>query len=128
MSNREVISSDQAPAAIGPYSQAVRSGQLVFLSGQIALDPATMKLVDGGIEEQTRRVLDNVTAVAKAAGGQLDDIVKLTIYLADLQHFGVVNALLQEYFRQPYPARSTIQVAALPLQALVEIDATLALP
>lgn len=128
MSAREVITSEQAPAAIGPYSQAIRTGQLVFLSGQIALDPIAMRLVDGDIEAQTRQVLDNLTAVTAAAGGSLNDSVKLTIYLTDLKHFGVVNQILPEYFREPYPARSTIQVAALPLQAMVEIDAVLALP
>lgn len=125
---REMISSEQAPAALGPYSQAVRTGNLVFLSGQIALDPDSMRLVDGGIEAQTRQVLDNLAAVTAAAGGHLNDSVKLTIYLSDLKHFGVVNQILPEYFSEPYPARSTIQVAALPLQAMVEIDAVLALP
>lgn len=128
MSDREVITSSQAPAAIGPYSQAVRSGQLVFMSGQIPLDPQTMQIVEGGIEAQARQVLDNLAAVAAAAGSSLDDSIKLTIYLTDLQDFGVVNEVMQTYFREPYPTRSTIQVAALPRQALIEIDAILVLP
>lgn len=128
MSDREVITSSQAPAAIGPYSQAVRSGQLVFMSGQIPLDPQTMQIVEGGIEAQARQVFDNLAAVAAAAGSSLDDSIKLTIYLTDLQDFGVVNEVMQTYFREPYPTRSTIQVAALPRQALIEIDAILVLP
>lgn len=128
MSDREVITSSQAPAAIGPYSQAVRSGQLVFMSGQIPLDPQTMQIVEGGIEAQARQVLDNLAAVAAAAGSSLNDSIKLTIYLTDLQDFGVVNEVMQTYFREPYPTRSTIQVAALPRQALIEIDAILVLP
>lgn len=128
MSDREVITSSQAPAAIGPYSQAVRSGQLVFMSGQIPLDPQTMQIVEGGIEAQARQVFDNLAAVAAAAGSSLNDSIKLTIYLTDLQDFGVVNEVMQTYFREPYPTRSTIQVAALPRQALIEIDAILVLP
>ena|SRR5690554_4167167 len=128
MSDREVIASAQAPAAIGPYSQAVRTGNLIFMSGQIPLDPTTMQMVEGGIEAQTRQVLDNLFAVAAAAGASLDDSVKLTIYLTDLQNFGVVNEVMQAYFREPYPARATVEVTALPRQAMVEIDAVLALP
>jgi len=128
MSDREVIASAQAPAAIGPYSQAVRTGNLIFMSGQIPLDPTTMQMVEGGIEAQTRQVLDNLFAVATAAGASLDDSVKLTIYLTDLQNFGVVNEVMQAYFREPYPARATVEVTALPRQAMVEIDAVLALP
>lgn len=128
MSDREVITSSQAPAAIGPYSQAVRSGQLVFMSGQIPLDPQTMQIVEGGIEAQARQVFDNLAAVAAAAGSSLNDSIKLTIYLTDLQDFGAVNEVMQTYFREPYPTRSTIQVAALPCQALIEIDAILVLP
>lgn len=128
MADKLIISTADAPAAIGPYSQAVRAGDTVYLSGQIALDPVTMTLVDGGIEAQTRRVLDNLAAVAAAAGGKLDNCVKLTIYLTDLDNFAVVNSTMQQYFNAPYPARATVQISALPRQALVEIDAILHLP
>jgi len=128
MAEKLIISTPAAPAAIGPYSQAVRVGDTVYLSGQIALDPATMNLVEGGIESQTRRVLDNLSAVAAASGGSLDNCVKLTIYLTDLANFNVVNSTMQAYFNDPYPARATVQVSALPRQALVEIDAILHLP
>lgn len=128
MAEKDVISTPDAPAAIGPYSQAVRAGNTVYLSGQIPLDPVSMTLVDGGIEAQTRRVLDNLAAVAAAAGGTLDHCVKLTIYLTDLDNFSVVNSTMQQYFTAPYPARATIQISALPRQALVEIDAILHLP
>lgn len=128
MADKVIISTPDAPAAIGPYSQAVRVGDTVYLSGQIPLDPVTMTLVDGGIEAQTQRVLDNLAAVASAAGGTLDNCVKLTIYLTDLDNFAVVNSTMQQYFNAPYPARATIQISALPRQALVEIDAILHLP
>lgn len=124
---RQPIHSERAPAAIGPYSQAIRSGSLVFLSGQIPLDPATMTLVEGGIEVQARQVLDNLGAVAEQAGGSLDDMVRITIYMTDLGDFGAVNEVMAAYFREPYPARATIQVAALPKGAAVEIDAIMAL-
>lgn len=122
---RQPITTDQAPAAIGPYSQAVRSGRQVFLSGQIPLDPATGQLVAGDIAAQTRRVFDNIKAVCAAAGGSLDDIVRVGIYLTDLGDFAAVNAVMAEVFSAPYPARSTIQVSALPRGAHVEIDAIL---
>lgn len=123
----EIISTDQAPAAIGPYSQAVRAGNLVFLSGQIPLDPQKMTLVDG-IEAQIRRVFDNLSAVTGAAGGGLEDIAKLTIYLTDLGHFTLVNRIMEEYFKTPYPARAAIGVAALPKGAAVEMDAIMVVP
>lgn len=128
MAVRQVISTTHAPAAIGPYSQAVKVDSLVFMSGQIPLDPKTMEIVSGGIEAQARRVLDNLAAVAAAAGGDLDDCVKLTIYMIDLAHFGVVNSVMQEYFKSPYPARATIQVSALPRGAEVEIEAVMLTP
>lgn len=122
---RQPIATDQAPAAIGPYSQAVRSGRQVFLSGQIPLDPATGQLVEGDIATQTRRVFDNIKAVCAAGGGSLDDVARIGIYLVDLGDFAAVNAVMAEYFSAPYPARSTIQVSALPRAAQVEIDAIL---
>lgn len=128
MADKQIIATPLAPAAIGPYSQAVRAGDTVYLSGQIPLDPATMEIVSGGIEVQSRRVMDNLTAVANEAGGTLDDCVKLTIYLTDLANFAVVNTVMQLYFSAPYPARATIQVSALPRQALVEIEAIMYLP
>ena len=121
----ESIHTDSAPAAIGTYSQAVRAGGAVYLSGQIPLDPATMELAEGGIDTQIRRVFDNLAAVAEAAGGGLGDIVKLTVYLTDLDHFPRVNEIMAEYFREPYPARAAIGVAALPKAAAVEMDAIL---
>jgi len=123
MTQKEAITSPRAPAAIGPYSQAIRSGNLVFMSGQIPLDPATMEIVQGGVEAQAHQVLKNLAAVASEAGGSLDDCVKLTIYMIDLAEFGVVNATMEQYFQKPYPARATIQVSALPRGALVEIEA-----
>lgn len=128
MSNKKIISTTAAPAAIGPYSQAVQVGNFVFCSGQIPLDPATMEIVVGGIEAQAVQVLENMKAVAKAAGAQLQDAVKLTIFLTDLADFGIVNETMKRYFDAPYPARSTVQVAALPKGAQIEIEATLALP
>lgn len=124
---REIIHTDQAPAAIGAYSQAVKVGATVYLSGQIPLDPATMQLVAGGIEAQIRQVFDNLAAVAHAAGGSLADTVKLNVFLTDLSHFALVNQVMAEYFREPYPARAAIGVAALPRGAQVEMDAVLAL-
>ncbi|RYU61459.1 RidA family protein [Methylolobus aquaticus] len=124
---RQVIHTDQAPAAIGTYSQAIRTGDTVYLSGQIPLDPATMELVPGPIDTQIRRVLDNLQAVASAAGGDLSDIVKLNVYLTDLTHFPLVNAVMSDYFTQPYPARAAIGVASLPRGAAVEMDAILVL-
>ncbi|KAB2924325.1 MAG: RidA family protein [Candidatus Contendobacter sp.] len=124
---REIIHTDQAPAAIGVYSQAVKVGDTVYLSGQIPLDPATMQLVEGGMEAQIRRVFDNLAAVARAAGGDLADTVKLNVFLTDLSHFALVNQVMAEYFQEPYPARAAIGVAALPRGAWVEMDAVLVL-
>ena len=124
---REIIHTDQAPAAIGAYSQAVKVGATVYLSGQIPLDPATLQLVAGGMEAQIRRVFDNLAAVARAAGGSLADTVKLNVFLTDLSHFALVNQVMAEYFQEPYPARAAIGVAALPRGAQVEMDAVLAL-
>ena len=124
---RQIIQTDRAPKAIGPYSQAVRVGDTVYLSGQIPLDPATGELVGGDITAQTRRVFENLAAVCKAAGGSLADVVRVGIYLTDLGDFAAVNAVMAEYCQQPYPARSTIQVAALPRGAHVEVDAVLVL-
>jgi reactive intermediate/imine deaminase len=122
---KQTIQSPHAPDAIGTYSQAVRHGDLVFLSGQIPLDPETMELVSGDIEAQIRRVFDNLDAVCRTAGGSLDDIVKLNVYLTDLAHFPRVNEIMAGYFHAPYPARAAIGVAALPRGAAVEMDAIL---
>lgn len=124
---RTIISTDKAPAAIGPYSQAVRAGSTVYFSGQIPLDPASGMLVEGDISTQTRRVFDNLKAVAEAAGGSFDKFVRVGIYVTDLADFTAVNAVMNEYFRQPYPARSTIEVAGLPKGAQVEVDAIMVL-
>jgi reactive intermediate/imine deaminase len=124
---RTPIHSDAAPAAIGPYSQATRAGNTVFFSGQIPLDPATGNLVDGGIEAQARRAFENLKAVCAAAGGSMDDIARVGLYLTDLSQFGTVNAVMGEYFAQPYPARSTIEVSALPKGAAFEVDAIMVL-
>lgn len=128
MSSRSVISTDRAPAAIGTYSQAVATGQLVFLSGQIPLDPESMTLVSDDIVAQTRQVFDNLSAVAQAAGGSLNDLVKLTVYLLDLDNFQVVNDVMSERFAEPYPARAAIGVAALPKGAAVEVEAVMVVP
>jgi reactive intermediate/imine deaminase len=125
--SRSIIATDQAPAAIGPYSQAVRHGNTVYFSGQIPLDPATAALVEGDITAQTRRVFDNLDAVAKAAGGSLAQIVRVGIYVTDLANFAAVNAVMAEYFQAPYPARSTIEVSGLPKAAHVEVDAVMVL-
>ncbi|EAR21931.1 RidA family protein [Nitrococcus mobilis] len=124
---REIIHTDNAPRAIGPYSQAVRVGETVYLSGQIPLDPVTMELVAGDIAIQTRRVFDNLRAVCQGAGGDLADIVKLTIYLTDLSHFARVNEIMSEYFQEPYPARAALGVAALPKAATIEMEAIVSL-
>ncbi len=121
------IESADAPAAIGTYSQAIRSGDTVYLSGQIALDPATQEMVGPDIRDQIHRVFANLSAVAQAAGASLDATVKLTVYLVDLDHFGAVNDIMAEYFSKPYPARAAIGVAALPRGASVEMEAILAL-
>jgi reactive intermediate/imine deaminase len=124
---RQPIHSDRAPAAIGPYSQATRAGDTVFLSGQIALDPATGLIVEGGIEAQARRAFDNLKAVCEAADASLDDVVRLGLYLTDLGQFAIVNQVMSEYFDAPYPARSTIEVSGLPRGAQFEVDAILVL-
>ena len=124
---RKTIQTDQAPRAIGTYSQAVRTGNTVYMSGQIPLDPGTMELVGGDMEAQIRRVFDNLAAVAEAAGGSLADVVKLNVFLPDLGHFALVNEIMAEYFREPYPARAAVGVAALPKGAQVEMDAVMEL-
>jgi reactive intermediate/imine deaminase len=124
---RNIIKTASAPSAIGPYSQAVRHGDTVFLSGQIALDPETMKVVPGGISEQAHRVFKNLSAVCEAAGSSLDGIVKVTIYMTDLGNFSTVNQIMAEYFSEPFPARATVGVAALPLGVEVEVEAVLGL-
>lgn len=124
---KQAIHSDDAPAAIGTYSQAVRAGQLVFLSGQIPLRPDDMSIVEGDFEERARQVFSNLKAVAKAAGGDLNDIVKLTVFLTDLENFATVNAVMAEFFDEPYPARAAVGVASLPKGVDVEADAILAL-
>lgn len=123
--NKEIISTEKAPQAIGTYSQAVKSGDTVYMSGQIPLIPETMEMVEGGIEDQIKRVFDNLSAVAIAAGGSMSDIVKLNVFLTDLSHFPIVNEIMATYFTQPYPARAAIGVAALPKQAAVEMDAVM---
>jgi len=125
---RQIIHTDQAPAAIGPYSQAVRAGNTVYFSGQIPLDPASGEIVGAGdIGVQARRAFDNLKAVAEAAGGSLDRIVRLGLYLTDLGQFAAVNAVMQEYFQAPFPARSTIEVSGLPKGAGFEVDAVMVL-
>jgi reactive intermediate/imine deaminase len=126
--SRQIIHSEKAPAAIGPYSQAVRVGDTVYLSGQIPLDPATMQLVTGDVEAQARRVFENLKAVAEAAGGSLADAVRVTIYLTDLGHFAKVNEVMAQYCSKPYPARVTVGVAQLPRGAQVEVECVLSLP
>ena len=125
--SRQTIHTDLAPTAIGTYSQAVKTGGTVYLSGQIPLDPATMALVEGGMDAQIRRVFDNLQAVAEAAGGSLDDIVKLNVFLTDLAYFPLVNEIMSTYFLHPFPARAVLGVAALPRGAGVEMDAVLVL-
>jgi reactive intermediate/imine deaminase len=125
--SRSIIHTDQAPAAIGPYSQAVRVGNTVYLSGQIPLLPETGVMLEGNVEVQARQVFDNMQAVCHAAGGSLSDIARLGIFLTDLADFAAVNAVMAEYFTAPYPARSTVQVSALPRGAQVEVDAILVL-
>lgn len=125
---KTTIRTDRAPQAIGTYSQAVRVGDTLYLSGQIPLVPETMALVTGDMEAQIRQVFDNLAAVAEAAGGSLADLVKLNVYLTDLDHFPLVNQVMASYFREPYPARAAIGVAALPKGAAVEMDGILILP
>ena len=124
---KEIIHTDGAPAAIGTYSQAVRYGDLVFLSGQIPLDPSSMEMVGGEFEDQVRQVFDNLSAVCQASGGRLNNIVKLTVFLTDMGHFPRVNAVMGEYFSEPYPARAAVGVASLPKGASVEMEAVLGL-
>jgi reactive intermediate/imine deaminase len=125
--SRKVIHTDAAPHAIGTYSQAVQVGDTVYLSGQIPLVPDTMEMVEGNMEAQIRRVFDNLTAVAAAAGGSLADIAKLNIFLTDLGHFPLVNQVMADYFQEPYPARAAVGVASLPKDAQVEMDAVMVL-
>ncbi|GAA6134589.1 RidA family protein [Oceaniserpentilla sp. 4NH20-0058] len=125
---KEIINTDKAPQAIGTYSQAVKVGKTVYLSGQIPLVPETMEMVGGTFEDNVRRVFDNLTAVCEAAGGSLQDIAKLNIFLTDLGNFAKVNAIMAEYFEQPYPARAAVQISALPKAAEVEMDGVLELP
>jgi 2-iminobutanoate/2-iminopropanoate deaminase len=119
---RQPVSTDQAPKAIGPYSQAIRAGQFLFLSGQVGFDPATGQLVPGGISEQTHRVLQNIAAILSAAGLSFDHVVKTTVFLADMNDFAAMNDIYASYFKSPAPARSTVQAARLPRDARVEIE------
>jgi reactive intermediate/imine deaminase len=125
LSNRAIISTDAAPAAIGPYSQAIKVGSTVWISGQIPLDPETMELVPGGIEAEATRVFQNLAAIAKAAGGSLNDAVKINISITDLDNFGAVNTIMASFFEEPYPARACVQVAALPKGVGIEVEAIL---
>ena len=120
---KEIISTENAPQAIGPYSQAVKAGNLMFISGQIPLNPKTGDLVSDSVEGQAKQVLNNVKSICEAAGYSLDDIVKISIFLTDLSNFGIVNDVMKEYFSEPYPARATVEVSALPLGVNVEIEA-----
>jgi len=124
---KQIISTSQAPAAIGTYSQATRHGDTVYISGQIPLNPENMEMVDGTIEDQIHRVFLNLQAICESAGGTLDDILKLNVFLGDMSHFPVVNTIMAEYFNEPYPARAAVGVAALPRAAQVEMDAILGL-
>lgn len=126
MNNRAVITTPDAPAAIGPYSQAIKVGNTVWLSGQIPLDPGTMELVSGDIRAQADQVFSNLAAVARAAGGSLDHAVKINISLVDLEHFAAVNEVMARFLTEPYPARACVQVAALPKGAGIEVEAILA--
>jgi len=126
--SKEIIHTDKAPQAIGTYSQAVKHQGLVFISGQIPLDPESMEIVEGGIEAQIRRVFESLSAICNAAGGSLDDIVKLTIFLTDLGNFPQVNTIMGQYFSKPYPARAAVEISALPKGVDVEMDAILAAP
>jgi reactive intermediate/imine deaminase len=125
--SKQIISTADAPAAIGPYSQAVRVGNTIWVSGQIPLDPATKELVAGDIEAQTRRVFENLKIIVLASGATLDDVVKVNIFLIDLSHFALVNKVMAEYFRAPYPARAAVGVASLPRGAQVEVECIVAL-
>ncbi len=125
---KQIIQTQEAPAAIGTYSQAVKTGNHVYISGQIPLRPDTMQMVEGDIKEHTQQVFKNLDAIAKAAGGSLADVVKLNVFLRDLTHFPIVNEVMAEFFQQPYPARAVIGVSALPKDAVVEADAIMKLP
>jgi reactive intermediate/imine deaminase len=125
--SKQIISTTDAPAAIGTYSQAVRVGNTIWVSGQIPLDPRTKELVQGDVEAQTRQVFDNLKAIVIAAGATLDNVVKANVYLTDLSHFALVNKVMSEYFREPYPARAAVGVAALPRGAQVEVECIVAL-
>jgi reactive intermediate/imine deaminase len=125
--NKQIISTADAPAAIGTYSQAVRVGNTIWVSGQIPLNPRTKELVGGDIEAQTRQVFDNLKAIVAAAGASFDEVVKATVYLTDLAHFALVNKVMADYFREPYPARAAVGVAALPRGAQVEVECIVAL-
>ena len=127
MTKKEEIKTPDAPKAIGPYSQAIKSGSFVFLSGQIPLSPATMEVVEGDIVAQTHQVVKNLEALAKASGGTLNDIIKLTIFLTNLSDFPVINEIMGKYFQEPYPARATIEISALPKAVSIEIEAIMAL-
>jgi len=122
---RQIIHSDQAPKAIGPYSQAMRVGDMVFMAGQIPLDPVTMQMVEGDFEKEALRVFENIKAVIAAAGGNFSQVVKVTIFITDFANFAKVNEMMAQYFQEPYPARSTVAVAALPRNARVEVECTL---
>jgi reactive intermediate/imine deaminase len=124
---KQIISTQDAPAAIGVYSQAVRVGNTIWVSGQIPLDPKTKELVPGDVEAQVRQVFENLKAIVAAAGASFDDVVKATVFLVDLSHFGLVNKIMAEYFREPYPARAAVGVAALPRGAQVEVECIVAL-
>ncbi|MAC45763.1 RidA family protein [Oceanospirillum beijerinckii] len=127
MSNKAVIHTDKAPAAIGTYSQAVKAGNTVYLSGQIPLIPETMELVEGGFEAQADQVFKNISAVVEASGAELSDIVKLNIYLTDLSNFPIINEVMSRYFQQPYPARAAVGISELPKGSLVEIEGVVVL-
>ncbi len=127
MTNKSIIQTTKAPKAIGTYSQAVKAGDTVYLSGQIPLDPETMEMVEGGFGDQARRVFDNLRAVCEAAGGTMQDLVKVNIYLTDLANFGELNEIMATYFQEPYPARAAVGVASLPKGALVEMEGVLVL-
>lgn len=122
---KQAIHTGNAPEAIGTYSQAIKAGQAVFVSGQLPLDPDTMNIVDGGIRVQTQRVFENLAAIVQEVGGNLDDVVKLTVFLTDLNHFAVVNEVMAEHFNPPYPARAAVGVVALPKGVPIEVDAIL---
>ena len=124
---KQLISTDKAPSAIGAYSQAIKVGDTVYISGQIPLNPQTMSVVDGGFEAQSRQVLANLSAVAQAAGGQLSDAVKFTVYVTDLDDFATLNEVMAEVLPEPFPARAVVQVSALPKEVSIEIDAILSL-